>query len=466
MSKRIFTLADQIAFAELSGDNNPLHVDPVVARRTLFGQPVVHGVHSLLWTLDQWMTSRSEPVRFAQLHAVFLKPVGLDQDVQFNLVSEQKNRVRIDLLKQDQIAVRLMFEWSAVSSSTVVEISPALPVQQPPDLLDQDTIRSCSGFLNLHLQPELARKLFPNLIRSFCPVQFAVLLGMTRLVGVKCPGLNSIFSELKLAAASPDEVKKIQYAVSEFDARYGLTLLAVAAPGLSGSIKAFLRPPPQNQTSFKNLKRLVGEGEFAGQRALVVGGSRGLGEVAAKLLAAGGAMVQLTYRVGKTDAQKVVDEILTGGGHASMSELDVLHPQGDRAGMTAPTHLYYFATPFISGSEKNFSPALYQTFHSYFIDGFAGVVESFQKAGLKNVFYPSTVFIDENPGNFAEYIQAKSTGEALCQTLAQKNPGMIFYCPRLPKMATDQTASLQPVPAPDSAPIILDALQKFRDSIR
>ena len=51
MQHRIFTLADQIAFAELSGDNNPLHLDPVVARRTLFGQPIVHGVHSFAQNL-------------------------------------------------------------------------------------------------------------------------------------------------------------------------------------------------------------------------------------------------------------------------------------------------------------------------------------------------------------------------------------------------------------------------------
>ena len=39
---RVFTMDDQRAFARLSGDCNPLHVDAVRARRLLFGGPVIH----------------------------------------------------------------------------------------------------------------------------------------------------------------------------------------------------------------------------------------------------------------------------------------------------------------------------------------------------------------------------------------------------------------------------------------
>jgi hypothetical protein len=288
---------------------------------------------------------------------------------------------------------------------------------------------------------------------------------MTRLVGVKCPGLHSIFSELKLAAGDTGSLQKIKYAVSEFEDRYGLVLMSVAAPGLSGTIKAFVRPQPQVQTTFLDIKKMISRAAFAGQRALVVGGSRGLGEVAAKLLAAGGAEVQLTYHTGKTDAQNVVDEIIAGGGQASLCGLDVLQPLNEWTGQTTPTHLYYFASPFISGSEKKFSAVRFNSFCNYYVGGFAGVIETLQKLGLQNVFYPSTVFIDEAPASFVEYALAKSAGEALCRAFSKKFPEMHFYCPRLPKMATDQTVSLQPVQTSDPAPIILAALQSFSDSI-
>ena len=464
MSHRVFTLADQMAFAELSGDNNPLHIDPVAARRSLFGQPVVHGVHSLMWALDQWLRGQGGFVRLERLHAAFVKPVGLHQELHCRLVSEAGPRVRMDLLQHDEVAVRLAFECAAFEPGPAADVDADPPAQQPPDALTLDELRAGQGTLELHWPPALAGRLFPNLARRFCPRQAAVLLGLTRLVGVKCPGLHSIFSELRLAAEATGDQRSITYSVAELNERYRQVSMGVTAPGLRGSVKAFIRPPPQAQASFLELKQRVKEGEFAGQRALVVGGSRGLGEVTAKLLAAGGAQMQITYQRGRTDAEQVVAEILAGGGQASLGELDVLQPQTAPAGLTPPTHLYYFASPFIAASAKRgFSPAVFQTFCNYYVSGFAGVVEALQPLGLQQVFYPSTVFLDELPAGFVEYAVAKSAGEALCRALGKKHPGMSFYSPRLPKLATDQTASLQPVQSPDPAPVILDALRRFRD---
>ena len=44
LGQRRFSIADQRRFADLSGDSNPMHMDPVAARRLLSGQLVVHGV--------------------------------------------------------------------------------------------------------------------------------------------------------------------------------------------------------------------------------------------------------------------------------------------------------------------------------------------------------------------------------------------------------------------------------------
>ncbi len=40
----IFTQDDFVRFARLSGDDNPIHVDPEFAARTRFGQTVAHGM--------------------------------------------------------------------------------------------------------------------------------------------------------------------------------------------------------------------------------------------------------------------------------------------------------------------------------------------------------------------------------------------------------------------------------------
>ncbi|XP_026163386.1 hydroxyacyl-thioester dehydratase type 2, mitochondrial-like [Mastacembelus armatus] len=41
---KIFSSRDVELFAELTGDTNPLHLDPVYARTTSFETPIVHGV--------------------------------------------------------------------------------------------------------------------------------------------------------------------------------------------------------------------------------------------------------------------------------------------------------------------------------------------------------------------------------------------------------------------------------------
>jgi 3-hydroxybutyryl-CoA dehydratase len=41
---RTITEADIMIFAGLSGDRNPIHLDPVYAARTLFGERVAHGI--------------------------------------------------------------------------------------------------------------------------------------------------------------------------------------------------------------------------------------------------------------------------------------------------------------------------------------------------------------------------------------------------------------------------------------
>src|SRR5688572_29550477 len=70
--------------------------------------------------------------------------------------------------------------------------------------------------------------------------------------------------------------------------------LAIAGGGLVGTVDSFARQPPVPQKSSREFVGLVEPGAFTGSTALVIGGSRGLGEVTAKLLAAGGAKVTIT----------------------------------------------------------------------------------------------------------------------------------------------------------------------------
>src|SRR6185295_12415070 len=103
-------------------------------------------------------------------------------------------------------------------------------------------------------------------------------------------------------------------------------------------------------------------GEFAGVRGLVVGGSRGLGEVTAKLLAVGGADVRVTYKHGRDGALRVCHEIREAGGQAEALAFDVLQEGASLGGLAgwSPSEVYYFPTPYISLNETTrFSSRLF-----------------------------------------------------------------------------------------------------------
>lgn len=64
--------------------------------------------------------------------------------------------------------------------------------------------------------------------------------------------------------------------------------------------------------------------ELAGRKALVTGGSRGIGRAITERLASLGAEVLFTYRVEEAAANEVVDKIVTSGGVAHSRQLDLV----------------------------------------------------------------------------------------------------------------------------------------------
>ncbi len=76
LTSKVVDLNDSRLFAEFSGDFNPLHVDPsVAARRTMFGECVIHGVHALLMALDAWAAQLQAPKRIVRCVARFQAPI-------------------------------------------------------------------------------------------------------------------------------------------------------------------------------------------------------------------------------------------------------------------------------------------------------------------------------------------------------------------------------------------------------
>lgn len=470
MTEKSFTHDDQLAFARLSGDYNPLHVDPVAARRLLFGRQVVHGIHLLLWALDNWLEEQPEPVILSRLKVKFPAPVLIDEKVVCQSLQEDDHSVSIKLARGGKNVAS--FSVSYKPDNRVLN-SIAVPDRKPgrevPRVCFLEDLVNDSGKINLCLDTTLASSLFSHAARKLPAIQFAEILAVTFLIGMKCPGLHSIYSETELSfELHPELAPELKYEVSKVDKRFALVIIHLTAPWLKGKINAFMRPAPQEQISIADMVQ-VDPAEFSGQRALIIGGSRGLGEVTAKLLAAGGADIKITYYRGAEDAQRVVEDARASERFIECFPFDILNPSQDLKQCLGkewvPTHLYYYATPHIGAAPRGtFSPELFRRFCDYYVTGFINTAKAVQSLGPHSlqIVYPSTVFIEELPSNMGEYAAAKMAGETLCTFLEKHNPGLRIHKCRLPRLATDQTRSLMPVKTGDPVPVLLEILREIR----
>jgi hypothetical protein len=465
MDIKCFDLEDQRRFASLSGDYNPLHLDPVYSRRLLFGCPVVHGAHLVLYALERLLGGRSSPLALRHLKAVFNNPLPVGKQFRMKIIAADDAGFEIQSAGKECHLLGQFLAWENITCD-----SPSLPDKIPAASCRELSFAQAAqaqGVAPLYLNPVELLDMFPRIAGMIPPVQVAEILATTRLTGMDCPGLNTIFHSLDLNFTETGGPLTMSYRVYRSDERFSSINLEVDSFGLHGRLSAFYRPSPVDQPSVARVAEKVSPGEFRQVRALIIGGSRGLGELTAKIIAAGGGEVCFTYNMGKQDAQRVGDEIGKCQGKARSISLDVTSPTApDWPGLLEdwrPTHMFYYATPHIGSlrSGEPFSQERYAGFCEYYVLEFCRIVESIAPlapSGLK-IFYPSTAYIDTPKGGQQEYIAAKSAGQWLCRYLARRWPKMNFHVPRLPLLKTDQTAGIQPRRTADSLEVLLKEIK-------
>jgi acyl dehydratase len=81
-AERFLSKDDVRTFADISGDDNPIHVDVEYARTTRFGKPIVHGV--LLMGIVSKVLGRDFPGHGSvavSISCKFLRPVPVDSTI-------------------------------------------------------------------------------------------------------------------------------------------------------------------------------------------------------------------------------------------------------------------------------------------------------------------------------------------------------------------------------------------------
>ena len=447
-AERTFTLNDLIAFAELSGDFNPLHTDPVAARRTQFGECVTHGVFVLMWALDSLQAQSASKKEWLKISAKFLRPVLTGLNV--TATSKEKVADEISITISESGRVLMQCEVICAESHPKKNLSNTRNEIPPREIPAQARIETTltGEALDLFWPEKIGQKLFPALAIIQSRDSLATLLASTRVIGMKVPGEHSVFLSLEITfAAHPEIPRSFTYRVAEFRRSSQRLGVAIAGAAGRGMLWALVRPAPVVQPEMKIVKHRIPANLFSGRRVIVIGGSRGLGEIAAKVLAAGGAEVALSYRLGIDDANRVVADIRTLGGKAIAFQFDTASSDWEKniaANCDKFNHLCYFPTPSIVGGDGNtFNSELFAKFCDVYVASFVNVSQwlARQNAGQFALFNASTIYVEVPPLRNLEYAAAKAASEACCRWLAAAYPKAQIYAARFPRLNTDQTAS-------------------------
>jgi len=451
LSSRRFSLADQTKFSAFSGDKNPIHIDPVAARRTLSGQCIVHGMHSLLWALDS--LAREAGVTTSELKVNFLNPIFLGEKVE--CIWDEMSQ-SVVLLSESVKVATISIKPGAITANDAVRTGIQMPRDKPQELSFLECSELPSQPFRIFGNEELSKKLFPSFSAVYGSNISREIASISQIVGMECPGLHSLFRSLSAQIGLTNNSVP-RFKVTRSDQRIKRLEILVEGTTVVAEVEAYYRPPPVRNPRISEIVNNVNRNEFKDIRALIVGGSRGLGELVAKLVAAGGGRPTITYNVGKMEAEQLVEEIHAWGGECEAIQFTINKETCLPPSVSAFNQLYYFATPkILSNRSETFNERIFMDYLDIYVNAFNDICEDIVARHIDcSVFYPSTTFIDDPPPEYAGYVKAKITGEELCKTLSKKHRSLNIIKPRLPPLETDQTNSLVRHAYTDSVTVML-----------
>tara|TARA_B100000780_G_C21118411_1_gene452769 strand:- start:537 stop:1940 length:1404 start_codon:yes stop_codon:yes gene_type:complete len=436
VASRIFSLGDQSTFAKFSGDFNPIHVDPIFARRTISGQCVVHGIHGLMWALDSLLSKTN--LRPSSIDAMFIKPIFLEEEVSCSY-DEYTNKL---IISKDSVIlsdISLKFDSIFDSSDFDLKRKPVLNSAFDRDINDLINLPSQDFFYRGAM--DLATTLFSNIAKTYSIKACCEIAAISEIIGMQAPGLHSLFlsANINFQRNKSDP----SFSIEHIDERFDLLKILVNGSSLICKIDAFIRQKPTFGPSLIDLQSKVNNSEFSNIKALIIGGSRGLGESVAKIIALGGGESVITYSSGYDDCLKISKEISGFGVKCSIYKLKIPDDIDSLEKLGEFNQVYYFPTPKIFGKRNfEYDKKLYDSYYEIYVSSFKRLVNYFNKLSTKvSIFYPSSDVINNSIPELSEYTDAKIEGEKLCKELNKLNNISILVS-RIPRTRTDQTMSL------------------------
>lgn len=287
------------------------------------------------------------------------------------------------------------------------------------------------------------------------------MAALSSIVGMMLPGLHSIFVSLKIELGRENVQNFNSIKIIKADKRFQIVDIRAAADNTNSYIRAIVRAKPVESISSDELSKLLKSESNINKKILVIGGSRGLGSITVKILSLLGCAVTFTYAKGKEDAMRLKDEISQFNKNIQCVEYDINNNDIKEFYKFNPEYIFYFPTPKIFVKrKKSFEDSLYKNFHFYYVEAFKQIYKKSVVNGVKGIFYPSSIAIEDSTVEMPEYVKAKIEGENLCKKLSDYGNTSILV-KRLPRTHTDQTATNLNIKSENSFDIMMPIIKEF-----
>lgn len=486
---------DALRFAAWSGDRNPLHVDPAAARRSVFGQPVIHGMLTTLRAIGSAGLDPTLPVRTLHVefrHAVHpdqpcvLEPLTVDTGIGFTVRTGGDVALAVHVNGGPaSVAPAAPSSWLDLARRHLRE---APPLRRDPAAPDLETLQRGHEVIAAHITGEVPSEYVAG--SPLHPVQARVLALCSYVIGMEMPGLRSLFTRLHLDfAPGTDDAPELLFRARTVrcDPNFRLldVSLEVATPEgrhvASGELRAYVRFTPVEADTASVLGLLSpGARGLAGRVALVTGGSRGLGAEITTALALAGCQVHASYRGDEAAANDLARLLADAPGSVTFVRGDAGDPRWSEATLAAilarhqrldllvlnacapPEYLRVAGgSPGAFGAYITANLPLAQVPLSACLPALA--------ASRGTVVGISSSFVSDPPAGFGHYVALKEVVESTIRTAVRETPGIRAVLARPPRLQTawndTPTGVLGTIAARDAAVQIVNTVADARDGV-
>lgn len=457
------------AFSKLTGDSSPLHIEADFARRSIYREPVVHGMLpvSFLPALDIFriegcrldvreITGRfTGPVFAGDVLRLQAEITGFDAgnsiiDAAYSVIKAKTNST------VTAGTVSLMLSESGPIKEHVAP-SPALPLvngQLEPmesrfeeiqkGAKDSFSFTLCAGaFMGLvetySCGLDGASK-FRDINRYFGLDGLLCAMLFSTSVGMGIPGRYATFLEFSAKIENPvctgedftieSEVVHLSRATRIIKKAVTVRQAASPTPAVTGKVSVMVNQPSSNMPSIRALRENALDLGLKDKVVIVTGASRGIGETTAKLFALHGSKVVVNFFRGSADADRIVSEIKAEGAEAFAFKADVSDDAQVREMVKAAVERFGRVDVLVNNAVRDFRPVsfLKLTWDEVEKDMDVTVKGAFNCCkeavpvmmgnGGGTIINLSTVAAENPPANQAKYVITKSALVGLTRSLA------------------------------------------------